>query len=50
LYACPPPLDVLEKKLGEALAKARGSRIKSPILEFWGDHGAAVALSEVVYF
>ena len=37
-----------ENKLGKALAKIRGSRIKGPILGFLDDHGV-VDLFGVVY-
>lgn len=49
LMACPPPLDALEKRLGEALAKARRWRINANTLEFFDATGAAVALFEAVY-
>ena len=48
--ACPPPLDVLEKSLGEVLAKTRHWRIKGHTLEFSDEYGAAIALFEAVYF
>lgn len=48
--ACPPPLDALEKSLGEILAKTRRWRIKGPTLELSDESGAAVALFEAVHF
>lgn len=48
--ACPPPLDAMEKRLEELLAKTRHWRIMGPTLEFSDDSGASVALLEAVYF
>jgi copper homeostasis protein (lipoprotein) len=48
--ACPPPLDVWERKLIEALAATRQSRVTGNTLEFLNAAGAPVALFEAVYF
>ncbi len=50
LMACPPPLDMLERKLPETLDKTRRWRIKANTLEFLDDAGVPVALFEAVYF
>jgi copper homeostasis protein (lipoprotein) len=49
LMACPPPLDTLEKRLGEALARTKRWRIKENTLEFLDDTGSQIALLEAVY-
>lgn len=49
LMACPPPLDELERALGEALEKARRWHITASTLEFFDESGASVALFESVY-
>lgn len=49
LMACPPPLDALERRLGEALAKATRWRINASTLELYDDKRTPVALFEAVY-
>lgn len=48
--ACPPPLDVLERKLLETLEKTRKWRIKGDTLEMFDAAGAPAARFEAVYF
>lgn len=48
--ACPPPLDALERKLGETIAAARKWRIKANTLELFDEKGTAIAFLEAVYF
>jgi heat shock protein HslJ len=48
--ACPPPLDALERSLGEMLVKTRSWRIKGPTLELSDESGATLALLEAVFF
>lgn len=49
LMACPPPLDALETRLVDMLARAKRWRIKASTLEFMDEGGAPVALFEAVY-
>ncbi len=48
--ACPPPLDGLERRLGEALAKTVRWQVNASTLELFDATGAPVALFEAVYF
>ncbi len=50
LMVCPPPLDALERQLGEVLSKTRGWRIQANTLELFDDGGMAIGLFEAVYF
>jgi hypothetical protein len=47
--ACPPPLDTLETRLGEVLARTRRWQIKGQTLEFMDQAGTPIALFEAVY-
>ncbi len=49
LMACPPPLDTLEKRLGEALVRTRRWQINANTLEFMDETGSQIALFEAVY-
>jgi putative lipoprotein len=49
LMACPPPLDTLETRLGEVLARTRRWQIKGNTLEFMDQAGSRIALFEAVY-
>lgn len=48
--ACPPPMNELERHLGDMLAKVRRWRIKGPTLELSDESGKTVGLLEAVYF
>jgi heat shock protein HslJ len=48
--ACPPPLDLLERKLGEALFRTARWQVNAQTLELFDQAGAPVALFEAVYF
>jgi copper homeostasis protein (lipoprotein) len=50
LMACPPPLDALERALGDTLGKVRAWRIQGNTLELADGAGASLALLEAVYF
>lgn len=49
LMACPPPLDVLERKLEQALAATQRWHIQGNTLEFLDANGVSVALFAAVY-
>ena len=49
LLPCPPPLAALEKRLIQALTKARRARITAQTLELIDEAGRPVALFEAVY-
>ena len=49
LLPCPAPLDSLERRLGDALTRARQVRITAQTLELLDEAGASVALFEAVY-
>lgn len=48
--ACPPPLDALERRLGEVLVQAHRWQITANTLELFDDASRPVALFEAVYF
>lgn len=50
MMACQPPLDALERALGETLARTRGWRIEASTMELVDERGAPLALFEAVYF
>lgn len=50
LMACPPPLDALERALGQALTATSRWHVLASTLELYDDTGASVALFEAVYF
>lgn len=47
--ACPPPLDILEQRLGQVLSATRSYGIKGQNLELRDAQGAIIALCEAVY-
>jgi heat shock protein HslJ len=47
--ACPRPLDTLENRLIEALARTKRWQIKGNTLEFMDETGSQIALFEAVY-
>jgi copper homeostasis protein (lipoprotein) len=49
LMACPPPLDTLEARPGEVLARTKRWQIKGNTLEFMDNAGAQTALFEAAY-
>ena len=49
LTGCLPPLDALEKRLGQALARTKRWQIKGNTLEFMDETGSQIALFEAVY-
>ncbi len=49
LMACPPPLDALEKRLDDMLARTRRWQIKGNTLEFMDQTGSQTALFEAAY-
>jgi heat shock protein HslJ len=49
LMACPPPLDALERRLGEVLAQAVRCRINASTLELYDAKRVPIALLEAVY-
>ncbi|WP_113913567.1 YbaY family lipoprotein [Roseovarius dicentrarchi] len=50
LMACPPPLDTMERKLGEVLSAVRGYAISGETLALKDDAGEVIALMTAVYF
>lgn len=50
LVACPPPLDQLERSLGEVLGKTRRYQLHAQTLELQNSAGKPLALLEAVYF
>lgn len=48
--ACPAPLDALERKLSDTLARASGWRIEASVMELTDEEGVPLALFEAVYF
>ncbi|WP_301918219.1 META domain-containing protein [Albidovulum sp.] len=49
MMACPPPLDGIERQLGEALSLTRRMLLEGNRLDLLGDDGAALARLEAVY-
>lgn len=49
MMACPPPLDQLERRLADALAKTATWRINGQVLELRDDNGKSAALLRAVY-
>ena len=50
LMACPPPLDALERALGQALSATSRWHVLADTLELYDDSGVSLALFEAVYF
>lgn len=49
MMACPPPLDMMERQLGEVLAMTRRFRLETDRLELLGDTGTLLAELRAVY-
>lgn len=47
--ACPPPLDALERRLADTLARTAGWRIKANTLELFDAAGGSLGLFQAVY-
>jgi len=47
--ACPTPIDTLERRLAEALARTAGWRIKANTLELFDAAGGSLGLLQAVY-